>query len=248
MLDFLTADAVRSLAGGLAATVVLTAVTTVASAVLAAALAGTRLSAQRRLRWPAASFIEVFRNVPALIQIIFWAFALPNLFPAGARRAIFFDNGIVDGLGAVTRLPLPYYALAAAMGLTLNTAAHLAEIIRAGAGAIPVEQVDSARTLGAGSRTVFLVVALPSAIRTSFPAISTRLVHNMKNTALASFVAVPELFHEVQVSINKTFRATEYLIVAALLYLALAAVMSAVLDQIDRGLRRSTSEPVGSGR
>ncbi|MGI9598653.1 MAG: ABC transporter permease subunit [Acidimicrobiales bacterium] len=237
MLEFLTGETVRDLAGGLAVTLILTLVTSGLSVAIGVGVAGWRVSAKRRFRWPASTFIEVFRNVPALIQIIFWAFAVPNLVPAQSRPGVFFDNGVIDGLAAVTRLQLPYYALAAGLGLTLNTSAHLGDILRAGVGAVPANRVDSARTLGAGARTVYVAVILPSAIRTSFPAISTRLIHNMKNTALASFVAVPELFHEVQASITRTFRATEYLALAALLYLALSAILSLSLDRLDRRLQ-----------
>jgi len=101
---------------------------------------------------------------------------------------------------------------------------------------------DGARTLGAGPRTVYRAVLLPSGIRTAFPAISTRLIHNMKNTSLASFVAVPELFHEIQASITRTFRATEFLLLAAVMYLVLAWLMSVVLDLVDSRLRAGLAE------
>lgn len=251
VLNGFTAEVFGDLAGGLVVTVVLTLITSALSVLLAIGLAAWRLSGIPAIRRSAGAFIEVFRNVPALIQIIFWAFAVPNLVPAAARAGIFFDNPVIDGLVTITGLPVPYYAVAATIGLTLNTSAHLAEVLRAGIGAVPSERVDGARTLGADPRTVYLTVVLPTAVRTSFPAISTRLVHNMKNTALASFVAVPELFNAIQGSINKTFQATQYLTLAALLYLGLSAVMSVALDRVDRRLHRwpaATAErPASSG-
>ena len=65
---------------------------------------------------------------------------------------------------------------------------------------------------------------------------SNRLIHNLKNTSLASFVAVPELFQVIQGSITRTFRATELLIFAAILYLLLSTVMTAGLALIERRL------------
>jgi polar amino acid transport system permease protein len=85
---------------------------------------------------------------------------------------------------------------------------------------------------------VFWSILLPDGVRAGFPAMTTRLIHNMKNTALVSFVAVPELFHAVQASITETFRATELLTLAAVMYLALAMAMSGVLRQIDQLLHR----------
>ncbi len=238
MFDWLTADAAGDLASGVMITVALTIITSPTSLLLGMAIGAGRTSPRRRLRVPAGVFVEAFRNVPALILIIFWAFAVPNLFAADVRRQLFFDNPLIDGLGAVTGLALPYHAAAACLALTLNTSAHIAEIFRGGIAAVPAEQVESSRLLGGTRSVVFRTVIAPSAIRTSFPAISTRLVHNMKNTALASFVAVPELFSEIQGAINKTFLASQYLTLAAVLYLVLSAAMSVGLGAVDRRLNR----------
>ncbi|MGH1492907.1 MAG: amino acid ABC transporter permease [Acidimicrobiales bacterium] len=237
-MDWLTAQTLGDLWSGLLVTVLLTAVTSVTSVAVGVAVGGTRMLAGKRTRALSVGFIEVFRNVPALIQVIFWAFAVPNLFPTELRPKLFFDNPVMDGLSAVTGLPLPYYAIAACLGLTLNTGAHIAEIFRGGVRAIPVRQFEAARLLGAGPWSLFRTVIAPSAIRTSFPALSTRLIHNMKNTALASFVAVPELFSEIQGSITKTFRATEYLLLACVMYLVLSALMTVGLAMVDRRLQR----------
>ncbi|MEM9611652.1 MAG: amino acid ABC transporter permease [Actinomycetota bacterium] len=241
------AELLRSLpstfGAGLALTVALTVLTGVASFAVAVPVAGLRLASSRRLRWPVVAYIEVFRNVPALIQIIFWAFALPTLFPMQIRQRLFFDNAVVDALGAVTGIPLPYYGLAAALGLTLNTSAHLAEILRGGMQSVPRQHVDAARSLGAGRRAAFLSVLVPAGIRAAFPAVSTRLIHNMKNTALASFVAVPELFSRVQGEITRTFDATRLLLVAAVMYLLLAWLMTVLLAAVDARLRGPGSEP-----
>ncbi len=238
MLDWLTADTASLLARGIAVTIVLTLITSVISVAIGAVVGTLRLIDNRPVRVGAGAFVELFRNIPALIQIIFWAFAFPTLLPAAAREAIFFDNAVVNWLGSVTGLSLPYYALAACIGLVLNTSAHLAELFRAGVSTLPRQHVDAARTLGAGRAIVFWSILLPGGMRAAFPAITTRLIHNMKNTALASFVAVPELFHAVQGSIQSSFRATEFLLAAAVLYLALSALMSVLLRQVDVRLHR----------
>ncbi len=238
MIDWLTPETLNLLAHGVAVTIVLTLITSASSFVVGVVIGTLRLTDNRPLRLGAGAFVEVFRNIPALIQIIFWAFAFPSLFPQAARQAIFFDNAVVNWLGAVTGLSLPYYAVAACIGLVLNTSAHLAELFRAGVGTIPKEHVDAARTLGAGRRAVFWAILLPGGVRAAFPAITTRLIHNMKNTALVSFVAVPDLFHAVQGSITRSFRAIEFLTLAAVLYLLLAAAMSVLLRQIDIRLHR----------
>ena len=72
----------------------------------------------------------------------------------------------------------------------------------------------------------------------SWPAITTRLVHNLKNTALVSFVAVPDLFSAMQGAISESFRATELLTLTAIVYLGLTLGFSAILGRVDVALHR----------
>ena len=238
MREWLTPEAVSLLLAGIALTSALTFVTSITSFVVGIGFGTLRLSGNRLLRNVAGAFVEVFRNIPALIQIIFWAFAFPSLFPADARAFIFFDNPAMTWLAMITGLSLPYYALAACLGLTLNTGAHPAELFRAGVGTLPRERIETARLLGAGTIALFWWILLPGGLRAAFPAITTRLIHNMKNTALASFVAVPEFFQTVQASITQSFRAVEFLTVAAVVYLLLSTVMAALLRRVDIRLHR----------
>jgi polar amino acid transport system permease protein len=197
-----------------------------------------RLSGRRLGGSAAVVHIEIHRNVPALVLIIFWAFALPNLFAPEVRTALFFDNSWMDWLSERSGLSVPYYALAAALALTLNTSAYLAELFRAGVGTIPQEHVDAARSLGASPAVILWTILIPQGIRASFPAMSTRLIHNMKNTALAAFVAVPDFFHGVQTAITRSFRAVEFLLLAAVVYLLLSYGFSLILSAIERRLAR----------
>ncbi|NOX31495.1 MAG: ABC transporter permease subunit [Actinobacteria bacterium] len=196
------------------------------------------MSGSRFVRLGAGAFVEVFRNIPALIQIIFWAFAFPSLFGADVRRAVFFDNVLWDAVRTLTGIPIPYYAVAASVGLVLNTGAHLAEIFRAGAGSVPNQDVEAATMLGAGRWLVLSSIVIPGALRSSFPAITTRLIHNLKNTALVSLVAVPDLFHAMQGAISESFRATELLTLTALSYLVLTAGLARLLALVDVRLHR----------
>jgi polar amino acid transport system permease protein len=164
------------------------------------------------------------------------------------RQAIFFNNTIVNTLSDRTGLTVPYYVLAAGLGLTLNTSAYLAELFRAGVGTIPREHLDGARSLGASSIVVLRTILLPQGIRASFPAMSTRLIHNMKNTALASFVAVPEFFLGIQTAITRSFRAVEFLLLASVIYLLLSYCMSLLLTLVERRLGRRQMSAVFNDR
>jgi len=238
MLDFFSGLLTGDILLGAAVTVVVTILTSITSFALGAAAALGRRSDRPVRRRLAGAFVETFRNVPALILLIFFAFAIPNVFPQDLRRTIFFDNSFIDGLGTVTFLTIPYYAIAAIVALSANTGAHLAEVIGAGIDTIPSQRIEAARSLGASRRSLYRTVILPDAVRVSFPGITNRLVHNLKNTALVGFVAVPDLFQELQATITRTFQATRTLLLAAVLYLILAAVLEFVLGRFERSIRR----------
>jgi His/Glu/Gln/Arg/opine family amino acid ABC transporter permease subunit len=238
MPEWLTAELSAELARGVAVTVVLTIVTSLGAFAVGLAAAIARRSDKRPVRMAATTFVETFRNVPALILLIFFAFAVPNLFSPDLRRTLFFANPLVDLAKTLTTLTLPYYAFAAAFALILNTGAHLSEVIRPGMDAVPASRIEVARSLGASARTVHRTVVIPDGLRVAFPAIVNRLVHNLKNTALVSFVAVPDLYQEIQAAITATFRATPLLVMAAVLYLALATVLEFGLGRIERALWR----------
>ncbi len=242
-MDWLSPEALGLLLDGAWATVVLTAITTVLSMILGISVGSLRLSRRPIQRLSAASFVELFRNIPALVLIVFFAFALPNLFPFEIRQRVFFDNVLANWIGRWSGLVLPYYGLAAMLGLILNTGAYLAELFRAGVGTIPRVSVDAARALGASRRVVFWTLMLPQGLRAAFPAIATRLIHNMKNTALASFVAVPELFQVTQALITRSFQALQFLLLAAAIYVLLAFLFSGLLGVVERRLEYGLPQP-----
>lgn len=238
MSGWLTGETVQLLARGVWYTVMLTAITSVLSLVIGILIGTFRLSSSKSLRRLGTIYVEIHRNIPALVLIIFWAFAVPNLFPQEMRATIFFTNPVMEGLNNLTGLPVAYYGLAVILALTLNTSAYLAELFRAGVGTIAAEHTEAARSLGASAAVVYWKIVLPQGIRAAFPAISTRLIHNMKNTSLAAFVSVPELFQGTQTAITRTFRAVELLLLAAVIYLTLSLLFSALLRWIERRLDR----------
>ena len=168
-IDWLTPDLLYLLLCGLLLTVVLTGVTAALALAVGIAAGTMRLSGNRLVRGLAVVHVEMHRNMPALVLMIIWAFALPNLFPAEMRRGLFFDNDFLDWISRWSGLSLPYYTLAAGVALVLNTSAYLAELFRAGVGAIPQQHVDAARTLGASRLELFRQVPAARGPAHGFP-------------------------------------------------------------------------------
>ncbi|MEK7326284.1 MAG: amino acid ABC transporter permease [Chloroflexota bacterium] len=243
MLPWLTPDIVALLLSGLAATIALTLLTSAAALALGVGVGWLKISASPVARGLGTVYVEVFRNVPALVGVIFWAYALPNAFGPETRRLLFFDNSLMSGLSQLTGLTIPYYALAAAFGLTLNASAYIAELFRAGVSTLAREHWEAARALGASPVRAFQHILLPHGLRAASPALITRLIHNMKNTALASFVAVPELFKAMQTSINRSFYAVELLLLASLMYWLLSVAFAWLLRHVLPAPRKPAEAP-----
>ena len=234
--DWVSNETISLLAQGLILTIWMTAITSILSLAIGVGVGIMRLSNGRFRNSLAAIYIEVFRNVPALVLILFWAFAFPNLFPLDLRRSIFFQNEIIYRLELLTGISVPYYALAAGLALTLNTSAYIAELFRAGVGTIPQQYVDGYRTFGATKQVVLKQIIIPQGLLAASPAITTRLIHHMKNTTLAAVVSTPEFFHSIQSAITRSFRAVEFLTLAALVFLALSTAYSYLLKWLEKRL------------
>ncbi|MBC8504455.1 MAG: amino acid ABC transporter permease [Anaerolineales bacterium] len=238
LYEWLTNDIISLLIRGFALTIWLSAATSVLSLIVGVFVGIVKINRDPILSRIASVFIEIHRNVPALVLIIFWAFALPSLFPLEIRKALFFDNNFMRQFEILSGLSIPYYALAAGLAITLNTSAYIAELFRAGVGTIHQEHLEASRTLGASKWIQRWQIVIPQGIRAAFPAISTRLIHNMKNTALAAFVSTPEFFHTIQTAITRSFHAVEMLLIASVVYLIISIAFANFLGWIERRLNR----------
>lgn len=234
-LPWLSEDAQARLEDGVTLTVVITLITSIAAMVLGVMVNRLRLSPWPLVRGFGRIYIETFRNIPTLVLILLFAYGLPNAFDQELRREIFFRSESMLYLRENSteilnrRLLIPYYAVGAMVGITLNTSAYIAEILRAGAATIPQRQLESAHLLGASTDGTYWRFVLPHSLRTTSPELITRLVHNMKNTTLASFVAVPEFYNAIFTIITQTFQAIDLILFAIVSYLVFSAVFSLVL-------------------
>ena len=113
MSDWLTPPLLTLLIKGVWLTIVLTLITNLLSLGSGLFIGSLRLWGKGWATTGSTLFIETFRNIPALVLIIFWAFAFPNAFPVETRKVLFFDNPLIDAAGSITGLSVPWYALAA---------------------------------------------------------------------------------------------------------------------------------------
>jgi polar amino acid transport system permease protein len=189
------------LLAGLGTTLYLSAVTMILGLAIGVAGAAARIYGGPVLRSLVATYVEVIRNTPLLVQLFIVFFGLPSL---GLR------------LDAMT---------AALISLTINLGAYSVEIVRAGLEAIPRTQIEAGHSLGLSGVQVFRYIIILPALKLMFPALASQFILLMLATSIASQISVPELFHAASIIQSRTFRDFEVFTVIAVLYLALALLL-----------------------
>ena len=227
--EYLTAATVLK---GLGVSIVLTAIGMALGTVLGTLLALLKLGTWRTGRWFAGFYTWLFRGTPVLIQLLFW-YNLAYLLP-------FISIGIPFGQAWVSwdtnELITPF--IAAVLGLALNEAAYMAEIMRAGILSVDVGQRDAARALGFTPRLSFWRIVFPQAMRIVLPPAGSQVIGMLKGTSLVSVIAMTDLLFSVQTIYNRNFKVVPLLIVAVLWYLAVFSLLSLVQRRMEQHYSR----------
>lgn len=203
--------------GGVFTTIWLTAVSLVAGLILGFVIALMRRSKLVPLRGIAWFYVWLFRGTPLLVQLIVIYTALPQL---GIRFSV---------------------VEAALLGLALNEAAYLAEIIRAGIEAVPEGQSRAARALGMTEHQIMRHIVAPQAFKIIIPPLGNSVNGLLKTTSVTSIISMEELLRRTQVLIQEKFMVLELFAVAAIYYLLLTTAWDFVQRRIERKFGQSTA-------
>lgn len=214
---------------GVGMTLVLTAVSIVLGVLFGALLAVMLRSPSGVLSRLALAYVWFFRGTPLLVQLIFW-FNLAALYPT-----VGFPGFEISA----THLITPFFA--AAIGLTTNEAAYMAEIIRGGFESVNRGQAEAASSLGLRPRHVTFRILLPQAMKVIVPVIGNQTIAMLKNSSLVSVLGVSELLHSAEIIYGTNYQTIPLLIVASIWYLALSTVLSVVQYAIEKVYGRSTN-------
>jgi polar amino acid transport system permease protein len=210
--------------GGVLTTIWLTAVALVCGFVLGLVLALMRRSPLRPVEAFAKFYIWLFRGTPLLVQLIVIYTALPQL---GIRFSV---------------------VEAALIGLSLNEAAYLAEIIRAGIEAVPEGQSRAARALGMSERQTMRHVVMPQALKIIIPPLGNSVNGLLKTTSVTSVISMEELLRRTQVLIQERFMVLELFAVAAIYYLLLTTLWDILQRRIEKHLGQSVAQVAAADR
>jgi len=211
---------VALLAAGTARTLLLAVVSGALSFVLGALVAVARLWPSAWLRMPANAAVEIVRNIPALFWVLFFYFVLPELLPGE--------------IGTVLH-EWPHYAFAAGvMGLAVDNAAYLSDILRNGMVKISRGQREAAASCGMSVWQECIWILCPQSLRAMMPAIANRMIHNFKNTSLCVAIALPELTWATQQIESITFKGLEVTLLATAVYALVSLSIAFALSRVFR--------------
>ncbi|WP_368861201.1 amino acid ABC transporter permease [Frankia sp. AgB32] len=217
---------------GLWATVYLTAIAMAIGIAGGVLLAIMRMSANPVVAGAAWVYVWFFRGTPLLVQLLFWSF-VGALYPR-LSLGIPFGPSFVSG---DANHVVPLFA-AAVLGLGLNEAAYMAEIVRAGINAVDIGQSEAAAALGMTRALTLRRVVLPQAMRTIIPPTGNETISMLKTTSLVSVISYDELLNAARLIYARNYQTVPLLIVAALWYLALTSVLTAGQYQLERRYAR----------
>jgi polar amino acid transport system permease protein len=211
----------RTVLRGISMTIQLTVLVMLIGVVVGIVIALMRMSRDPFLNFCAHGFVWFFRGTPVLVQLVFW-YNLAALFPQ-LQLGIPFDGPKIAEISATVAISS---FTAALLGLGLNEAAYMAEIIRAGLLSVDAGQTEASKALGHRPWQTFRVVVLPQAMKAIVPPTGNQLISALKFTSIASVVALHELMHSVETIYSRTFETMPLLIVAALWYLIMVSLLS----------------------
>ena len=204
---------------GVRVTVELTVVAMIIGIAGGIVLAVMRLSPNRLVSGASWIYIWFFRGTPLLVQLVFWNY-IGALYPR-------IDLGIPFGPAFIhanaNTLLKPF--LVCILGLGLNEAAYMSEIVRAGIISVDEGQTQAAASLGMGRLLTMRRIVLPQSMRVIIPPTGNETISMLKNTSLVSVIAYVDLFYSAQLIYSVNYRTIPLLIVVSIWYLAMTSVL-----------------------
>jgi His/Glu/Gln/Arg/opine family amino acid ABC transporter permease subunit len=197
-------------ARGMRTTVSLTVLSFAVALVIGIVVAACRVSPVPPLRWVGATYVEAVRNTPLTLLFVLFFF----------------------GLTKVGILYSPYTTAIIVLGG--YTGAFVAEMVRSGINAVATGQAEAARSLGLTFPQVLRLVILPQALRTVVAPLGGLFVALVKNSSIASVIAVEELAYNTEILINDTARSIPIFLGACVAYLLITVPSGVLIEALDR--------------
>ena len=175
-----------------------------------------RRSKFKIIKFIGTAYVEFVRGTPLLVQIYIIYIGLPNLIG----------------------LDLPDMTVGI-VALSLNSAAYVSEIIRAGIEAVDKGQMEAARSLGMNQRMAMFQVVIPQAFKNILPALGNEFISVIKESSLVSVIGVAELMYNAGIVRGNTALGLEPIVVAAIIYFIITFTLTRALKCVERRMKAS---------
>lgn len=257
----------RAISVGLANTLLVAAVGAVLATLLGVAVGLARLVRNSLVAGLARGYIELMRNIPLLLQLLFWYTLYTETLPRPRHAwepvaGLFLSNRgvhlplpahdaaqgwwagwswqfpVLDGFNFVGGLTISPELAALLTGLVLYTAAFMAEIVRAGVQAVSQGQWQAGMALGLRRGQVLRVIVLPQALRIIVPPMTSQYLNLTKNSSLAVAIGYPDLVSVVNTIILQTGQAVEGVLIIMAAYLTVSLAISLLMNLYNHHLSR----------
>jgi glutamate/aspartate transport system permease protein len=194
-------------------------------AIVIGALVGVGKTVPNRVvRTICATYVEIFRNVPLLVQMFIWYFAIPELLPDDWGRWMKRD------------MPNPEF-VTAVVALSFYTASRIAEQVRAGIETVPPGLKAAATAHGLSVGQTYRYVLLPISFRMIVPPLTSEFLTVFKNSSLALTIGLLELTAQSQQIAEYTFQGFEAFTAATVIYVGIALVATVLMQVIENYTR-----------
>ena len=268
-IDYSASDTItRALLVGLINTLKVSVLSILGATVLGVALGLARVSDNGLLRSLARVYVEIVRNIPLLVQLLFLYALVLNVLPPVEQSlqplpGVFLSNrGIVLPVFNFSDFAFEWPQLGRfnieggiqwsaelmtlVVGLSIYTAAYIAEIVRSGIESVPPGQSEAAQALGLRPNQTLRRIVLPQALRAILPPLTSWYLNTVKNSSLAIAVGYPDLLSVVDTLINQTGQAIEGVLLVIAAYLAVNLLLSLLINRYNSIITRRGFAP-GAG-
>ncbi|SUX29517.1 amino acid ABC transporter permease [Chromobacterium vaccinii] len=193
---------------------------------LGIAVGVARTAPNRWIAGLATVYVELFRNVPLLVQLFVWYFLVPDLLPEGAQ--VWFKQDLS---------PTTSQFLSVVVCLGLFTAARVAEQVRTGIEALPRGQRNAAMAVGFSLGQTYRHVLLPQAMRIIIPPLTSEFLNIIKNSSVASLIGLAELLAQTKQTAEFSANLFEAFTLATVIYFTLNMSLMLMMNALEKKLR-----------
>lgn len=235
----------RALAAGLVNTLRVVLAGLVGASVLGVLAGSAAFSSNGLLRRLARSYVELIRNIPLLLQLVFWYFVVFLALPNGSAAIqlpglVLAKSGLYLGaaqlVNGVWQAPISLSVEFGALltGLVVYTGAFIAEVVRGGVASVPRGQWEAARSLGLSQPQTLVRIVLPQALRVIVPGLNSQFISLAKNSSLAVACGYPDFYSVASTTGNQTGRDVEVVLILLGAYLVIDLLISALMNGVNR--------------